>query len=152
MYPHTSTAVEVAEITNSLAAVLDEAAIELPQFHGGLAPNGSRESVIRLGDCDVRQGRALLGLLLDGLVLRQKHADEHPTSAPVRPVTRERRPDDLLARLKSAFREAGWLVDLEVIQTAWGPRLAFRDGLGLDHADELILTVQAGVRARVIKA
>ncbi|MFR9790808.1 hypothetical protein ACL07V_19465 [Streptomyces sp. MB22_4] len=152
MHPHTSTAIEVAEVTNSLAAVLDDAAIELPEFHARLAPNEGRDFVIRLGDCNVRQGRALLCLLLDGLALRQRHPSGFPTGFPVRPVTRERRPDDLLVRLKSAFREAGWLVDLEVIQTAGGPRLAFRDGLGLDHADELILTVQAGVRARVIKA
>lgn len=99
----------------------------------------------------MRQGRALLGLLLDGLILRRRHADESRASAPVRFLTPEGKPDDTLARLKCAFSEAGWLVDLDVIQTAWGPRLTFRDGLGLDHADELILTVQAGVRARVIK-
>ncbi|WP_440557916.1 hypothetical protein ACSP97_15200 [Streptomyces sp. SCPE 10] len=66
-------------------------------------------------------------------------------------MTRERNPDDMLARLKLAFHEAGWLVDLDVIQTSWGPRLAFRHGLGLDHVDELILTIEAGIKARVIR-
>ncbi|MFH8340157.1 hypothetical protein [Streptomyces sp. AM6-12] len=151
MHPHSSMAIEVAEITNSLAAALDEAAIKLPQFHTRLAPNECRDFVIRLGDCNVRQGRALLGLLLDGLTLRQQHADASPADAPVRPAPSELEPHDMLVRLKGAFSAAGWLADVDVIQTASGPRLAFRNGLGLDHVDELILTVEAGVRARVIK-
>ncbi|CAL2065844.1 hypothetical protein [Streptomyces murinus] len=151
MHPHTSTAIEAAEITNSLAAVLNDAAIKLPQFHARLAPNEGRDFVIRLGDCNVRQGRALLYLLLDGLVLRQRYPSELPTGAPVRSAECGLRPDDMLARLKCAFSQAGWLVDVDVIQTAWGPRLAFRNGLRLDHVEELILTVEAGVRARVIK-
>ncbi|RAJ53642.1 hypothetical protein K376_05602 [Streptomyces sp. PsTaAH-130] len=151
MHPHTSMAIEVAEITNSLAAVLNEAAIKLPQFHTRLAPNECRDFVIRLGDCNLRQGRALLDLLLDGLILRQQRPSGLPASATAVTVTCGLRPDDMLARLKCAFSEAGWLVDVDVIQTAWGPRLTFRNGLGLDHVDELILTVEAGVRARVIK-
>ena len=75
-----------------------------------------------------------------------------PGGRNVRPRECGRRPDDMLARLKYTFSEAGWLVDLDVIQTIWGPRLTFRNGLGLDHVDELILTVEAGVRARVIRA
>lgn len=116
-----------------------------------MAPNEGRDFVIRLGDCNVRQGRALLYLLLDGLLLRQRYPSELPTCAPVRSAECGLRPDDMTARLKRAFSQAGWLVDVDVVQTASGPRLAFRNGLRLDHVEELILTVEAGVRARVIK-
>lgn len=67
---------EVMEVTNALAAVLDEAGITLPQFHARLAPQESRDWVVRLGDCNVLQGLSIYNLLRDGLTLRQKHPEE----------------------------------------------------------------------------
>jgi hypothetical protein len=68
--------VEVMEITNALAGVLEEAGIKLPQFHARFAPTESREWVVRLGDCNVHVGQALVNLCRDGVTLRQKHPEE----------------------------------------------------------------------------
>jgi hypothetical protein len=60
-------------------------------------------------------------------------------------------PHDVLARLNQAFMDAGWLVDMEIMNTVWGPRITFPRGMGLDHVLELALTIDAGVTTRVIK-
>lgn len=57
----------------------------------------------------------------------------------------------LLAHLKTAFIEAGWLVDMEITDTEWGQRVSFPTGLGLDHAEELALTIEAGTEKRIIR-
>lgn len=67
---------EVQEITTALAGVLDEAGIKLPQFAALKGASESGDWVVRLGDCNVRQGLAVYQLLKDGLTLRQKHPGE----------------------------------------------------------------------------
>lgn len=63
----------------------------------------------------------------------------------------EPEPHDVLASLHQVFIKAGWLVDMEVMQTVWGPRITLPRGMGLDHVQELVLTIEAGIQARVIK-
>ncbi|MFI2909482.1 hypothetical protein ACG2OD_14700 [Streptomyces sp. PDY-4] len=63
---------------------------------------------------------------------------------------RERDPADVLASLNQAFIRAGWLVDMQIVSTIWGPRLQFPRGMGLDYVEELALTIDAGLQTRVI--
>lgn len=67
---------EVMEIMTSLAAVLDEAGIKLPQFGALKGASEGPDWVVRLGDCNVLQGLSICNLLRDGLTLRQKHPEE----------------------------------------------------------------------------
>lgn len=60
-------------------------------------------------------------------------------------------PYDVLAQLNQVFISAGWLVDLEVVDTEWGPRIRIPKGMSLAHVKELILTIEAGIQTRVIK-
>ncbi|GAA2221225.1 hypothetical protein [Streptomyces nogalater] len=75
---------EVGEITFALDAALAQAGIRLPQFHTRLAPAENRRWVVRLGDCSVVQGRALLDLVLDGLTLRERHPEEAINGTPAK--------------------------------------------------------------------
>ncbi|MFE2075165.1 hypothetical protein [Streptomyces misionensis] len=59
--------------------------------------------------------------------------------------------DTLEATVKRAFIDAGWLVGVEIRKTESGPRLFFSSGIGLADAAELVLTIEAGVRKRVIR-
>ncbi|MFF5433392.1 hypothetical protein ACFY5K_25545 [Streptomyces griseofuscus] len=61
-----------------------------------------------------------------------------------------RDPDSTAAALKTTLIGAGWLVEVTVIHTNWGPRLTFPTGLSLGQAEELILTIEAGLKKRVI--
>ncbi|MFI2909483.1 hypothetical protein ACG2OD_14705 [Streptomyces sp. PDY-4] len=65
--------VEVDEVTDALAGVLESAGIRLPQLTG--RPLNS-DWAVRLGDCNVRVALALINLCRDGLTLRERHPEE----------------------------------------------------------------------------
>jgi hypothetical protein len=58
---------------------------------------------------------------------------------------------DAFALLNTALRDAGWLVPMELVHTAWGPRILI-EGLSVETATELALTIQAGLERRVVQA
>lgn len=63
----------------------------------------------------------------------------------------QREPSDIFALLNTALLDAGWLVPIRLRQTADGP-LVWVEGLDLKTAEEMALTIQAGVEARVIRS
>jgi len=62
-----------------------------------------------------------------------------------------RETSDAVALLITSLRDAGWLFDVEVQDTPWGPRI-FLGGMKTETATELALTIQAGLEARVIRS
>lgn len=72
--------IEVEEVTTALAGALEQAGIRLPQF--GTRPSEDGDTVVRLGDCNVRVGLALLSLVKDGLTLRKNHPEESANAQP----------------------------------------------------------------------
>ncbi|MET9148650.1 hypothetical protein [Streptomyces sp. NPDC004042] len=62
-----------------------------------------------------------------------------------------RDPYDVLGRLSAALNGAGVLVDLEVLDTVWGPRIGMKTGIDLDQAHELVFAIEAGTQGRVIR-
>lgn len=73
-----------------------------------------------------------------------------PDHEPSDPTARLDAAHDSMVKLKAAFIKAGWLVDMDVIGTVWGFRIRFPKGLGLDQAEELVQTIEAGLETRVI--
>lgn len=57
---------------------------------------------------------------------------------------------DVLALLNTAFRDAGWLVEMSIARTVHGSQICIA-GLPLENAEEMALTIQAGLEARVIR-
>lgn len=61
-----------------------------------------------------------------------------------------REPSDTYAQLHTAFQDAGWLVPMRLRQSAEGPQV-WIEGLDMQTAEELALTIQAGIETRVIR-
>ena len=57
---------------------------------------------------------------------------------------------DVFALLSTALHDAGWLIPLRLRQTAAGPQV-WVEGMDTATAEELALTIQAGLEARVIR-
>jgi hypothetical protein len=64
---------------------------------------------------------------------------------------RERDASDVFALLNTALLDAGWLVPIRLRQTAAGAQV-WVEGIDMETAEELALTIRAGLDARVIRS
>ena len=64
----------------------------------------------------------------------------------------ERQSADVYAALSTAFREAGWLVSLKLRYPPGREPELYIEKLTLETAEEMAMTIEAGLDMRVIKS